>query len=76
MFGGPDHYEATVNKGSLNVGRFTGELNQRWKNGWKLGQVIEQHGNTLVVWERRDPEPASAPPPPPPMGHLPPPPPG
>lgn len=47
------HYEATVNRGSLNMATFTRELNQRWKRGWKLGQVFEQSGNTVIVWERR-----------------------
>lgn len=48
-----DHYDATVNKGSLNMLAFTAELNRRWKQGWRLGQVFEQKGNTVIVWERR-----------------------
>ena len=50
---GDDHYQAVVNKGSLNMGKFTTELNQRWRDGWELNQVIEQDGNTVVVYSRR-----------------------
>lgn len=48
-----EHYDVTVNKKDLNVGNFTNELNRRWADGWKLGHVFEQHGNTVTVWERR-----------------------
>ena len=48
-----DHYDASVNRGDLNMRSFRDELNDRWKNGWKLSQVFEQAGNTIVVWERR-----------------------
>lgn len=48
------HYDAVVNKGSLNMGRFTSELNSRWDSGWRLAHVIEQAGNTVMVYERRD----------------------
>lgn len=47
------HYEAEVNKKSLNMGAFTNTLNKRWNDGWRLGHVFEQDGNTVMVWERR-----------------------
>lgn len=46
------HYQAEVNKGSLNVGTFTATLNKRWEDGWRLDKVFEQNGNTVVIWER------------------------
>lgn len=48
-----DHYDATVNRGSLNMGSFTKEMNKRWDDGWQVAQVFMQEGNTIVVWERR-----------------------
>jgi hypothetical protein len=50
-----DHYEAEVNLGSINVGHFTRQLNDRWERGWRLARIFEQAGNTIVIWERRDP---------------------
>lgn len=47
-------YTVGLNKGSLNVGGFQKLLNERWKNGYKLAHLIEQHGNTLMVFEQRD----------------------
>lgn len=49
--GGP-HYEAEVNKGSINMGAFTNSLNARHANGYRPLHVLEQDGNTMVVWER------------------------
>lgn len=51
--GPDDHYQAVVNKGSLNMGKFTDELNERWRTGWELAHVIEQNGNTVMVYARR-----------------------
>lgn len=74
-----DHYEAEVNKGSLNVRAFTAKLNGRWKQGWALAHVFEQDKNTVMVWERHgegDEQEAAAPPaplPPPPSQYPPPP---
>jgi hypothetical protein len=48
-----DHYDATVNRGSLNMGSFTKEMNKRWDDGWQVAQVFMQEGNTIVIWERR-----------------------
>jgi hypothetical protein len=47
------HYEAEVNKGSINMRYFTGTLNKRWNDGWRLDKLFEQDGNTIMVWERR-----------------------
>ncbi|MCU1499154.1 MAG: hypothetical protein JWM47_3107 [Acidimicrobiales bacterium] len=56
-----NHYEATMNKGLLNVRWFTRELNTRWDAGWRLDQMVELNGDTLMVWERR-PDAADSPP--------------
>lgn len=47
------HYDADVNKGSINMGRFTDSLNDRWEDGWKLSHIYEQDGNTIIIWEQR-----------------------
>ncbi|MFP5319591.1 MAG: hypothetical protein ACLGI2_15015 [Acidimicrobiia bacterium] len=47
-----EHYDVVVNKGDLNVGSLTRTLNQRWRDGWRLAHVIEQHSNTVMVFER------------------------
>ncbi len=49
----PEHFDAEVNKGSIHMGSFTGKLNRRWEDGWRLDKVFEQAGNTIMVWERR-----------------------
>ena len=48
-------YDATVNKGSINMRVFISTLNSRAQEGWKLDHVFEQHGNTIMVW-RKDPK--------------------
>lgn len=45
-------YEVEVNKGSLNHLSLAGSLNKRAKQGWRLHTVFEQHGNTVIVYER------------------------
>lgn len=47
-----DHYEATVNKGDINMRSLSDELNDRYEAGWRLAHVVEQGGNTLFIWER------------------------
>lgn len=47
------HYEVTVNEKDLNVRNYGNECNDRWRDGWRLAHVFEQHGNTISVWERR-----------------------
>lgn len=49
-----EHYDVVVNKNDLSVRRLTGNLNQRWADGWRLAHMIEQAGNTVMVFERRD----------------------
>ena len=44
------HYEIEVNKGSVTVGRFEDVANRRFANGYRLHQVYEQEGNTIVIW--------------------------
>ena len=48
-----DHYDAEVNEGGINMMLFNRQLNSRWEQGWKLGRIFEQGGNTVIVWERR-----------------------
>jgi hypothetical protein len=50
------HYQVEVNKRGLSVSSLTTTLNQRWDNGWRLAHVIEQRGNTVLVFEKRSPE--------------------
>ncbi len=55
--GGPEpagHYEAEVNKGSINMAAFTRTLNDRWDRGWRLAHLYSHDDNTVMVWERRD----------------------
>lgn len=47
------HYEAVVNKRGLSVAALTKKLNERWENGWRLSHVLEQRGNTVMVFEKR-----------------------
>lgn len=47
-------YEAQVNKGSINMEKFTKTANARWDNGYKLEHLYEQDGNTVVIWMRKD----------------------
>lgn len=49
-----DQYLVEVNKNDLNVGRMSAHLNSKWKAGWRLAHVMEQNGNTVMVFERRD----------------------
>lgn len=53
MAGVDGHYEAVVNKNDLNMARLTAMLNQRWNSGWRLDHVLEQNGNTVMIFERR-----------------------
>ncbi len=47
------HYQVEVNKRGLSVTGLTKTLNARWDNGWRLAHMIEQRGNTVLVFERR-----------------------
>ena len=47
------HYQVEVNKRGLSVANLTKVLNQRWDNGWRLAHMLEQRGNTVLVFEKR-----------------------
>jgi hypothetical protein len=44
-------YATEVNKGSINMTRFTAKLNDYARLGWRLHTALEQHGNTVVIFE-------------------------
>lgn len=46
-------YLTEVNKGSVNMSTLTDKLNARYDEGWRLHTMLEQNGNTLMVFERR-----------------------
>jgi hypothetical protein len=48
------HYMTEVNKGSINMSTLTDKLNDRYADGWRLHTMLEQNGNTVCVFERRD----------------------
>lgn len=47
------HYQVEVNKRGLSVTALTKTLNDRWENGWRLAHMLEQRGNTVLVFEKR-----------------------
>ena len=47
------HYQVEVNKRALSVKALTKTLNDRWTNGWRLAHMLEQRGNTVLVFEKR-----------------------
>lgn len=47
------HYQVEVNKRGLSVTALTKTLNDRWDNGWRLAHILEQRGNTVLVFEKR-----------------------
>ena len=49
------HYQVEVNKRRLSVNGLTKVLNDRWDNGWRLAHILEQRGNTVLVFEKRTP---------------------
>lgn len=48
-----DHYDCEVNRGDLSMHWLKDTLNDRWADGWRLVQLVEQGGNTVLVFERR-----------------------
>lgn len=46
-------YQAEVNKRGLSVTALTKTLNARWANGWRLAHILEQRGNTVMIFEKR-----------------------
>lgn len=49
-----NHYEAEVNKGSINMRHFASMASSRYSQGWRLAHLYEQAGNTVMVWEHND----------------------
>ena len=47
------HYQVEVNKRGLSVNALTKTLNERWEAGWALAHILEQRGNTVLVFEKR-----------------------
>jgi hypothetical protein len=47
-------YMTEVNKGSVNMSTLTDKLNSKYEAGWRLHTMLEQDGNTVCVFERRD----------------------
>lgn len=47
------HYDVEVNKRGLSVSALTKTLNARWENGWRVAHILEQRGNTVLVYEKR-----------------------
>ncbi len=47
-----DHYQVEVNRGDLNTGSLTRELNKKHAQGWKLAHIFEQAANTVMVFEK------------------------
>lgn len=47
------HYLAEVNKRGLSVTALTKTLNDHWDNGWRLAHILEQRGNTVMIFEKR-----------------------
>lgn len=39
-----------VNKNDINMARWQKKLNDMYDRGYKLEHVIEQHGNTVMVF--------------------------
>lgn len=47
-------YLTEVNKGGVNMSTLTNKLNARYQDGWRLHTMLEQGGNVVLVFERRD----------------------
>jgi hypothetical protein len=47
-------YLTEVNKGSVNMSTLTDKLNSRWEEGYRLHTALEQNGNTVLIFERRE----------------------
>lgn len=50
--GSDDRYDCEVNRGDLNMRWLKDTLNDRWRDGWALRQILVQDGNTVIVYER------------------------
>lgn len=47
-------YVTEVNKGGVNMSTLTDKLNARWNEGYRLHTALEQNGNTVLIFERRE----------------------
>lgn len=45
-------YDTEVNKGSINMGSLARHLTDRESKGWRLQHIFEQHGNTVLIYEK------------------------
>lgn len=45
-------YDTEVNKGSINMGHLARHLNDRQSKGWRLLHILEQDGNTVLIFEK------------------------
>ena len=48
-----DHYVCKVNRDELHMGSLADELNDRYRDGYRLAHILEQGGNTVMIFERR-----------------------
>jgi hypothetical protein len=46
-----DWYHCEVNKGAINMRTFAGKLNGYREKGYRLAHIVEQAGNTIMVFE-------------------------
>lgn len=46
-----EHYDTEVNKGSVNMGALRTHLGTRYRQGYRLAHVYEQHDNTVLIYE-------------------------
>jgi hypothetical protein len=47
-----DRYDCEVKEGDLSMRDLRNTLNDRWKGGWALHQLLIQNGNTVIVYAR------------------------
>lgn len=50
-----NHYVTEVNRGSIRMQTWQGQLNRRFQAGYRLAHVLEQDGNTVQVFEHSHP---------------------
>jgi hypothetical protein len=48
-----DHFSCEVNRGDLNMRSLESHLNDRYRDGWRLAHILEQGGNTVMIFEAR-----------------------
>ena len=50
---GDGQYIAKVEEGDLSMRNLEDELNDRWKDGYRLHTIFVENKNTVMVFERR-----------------------